>query len=306
MVPFLTQTPQPLQDPPHSLEEAITRPIKVMEKVTDFLIDKGGEISWALLSAIFILIVGFWISKKIKNFIERRMIARNVDISIRLFAIPIINILLKTIVIIFVINRLGLNVSAFIAALGGVGLAIGLALQGSLANFAGGILIILFKPFKVGDYIVSQNNEGTVDSISILYTILHTAKGQVITLPNANVFNNPIINYSVKEYRRLDIEVGISYDDDFDEAKKVLLNVLESYPLVDQNQTKTVEILKFGASSVDLAVRCYVRSSDYWTAYWELHRNVKYALDQNNISIPYPHTEMIVHHPTPNSETPKD
>lgn len=305
MIPFLTQTPQ-LQDPPHSIEEAITRPIKTMERITEFLIEKGGQISWALLTAIFILVVGFWLSKKIKNLIDRRMIALNIDVSIRLFAIPIINILLKTIVIIFVINRLGLNVSAFIAALGGVGLAIGLALQGSLANFAGGILIILFKPFKVGDYIVSQNNEGTVDSISILYTILHTVKGQVITLPNASVFNNPIINYSIREFRRLDIEVGISYDDDFDLAKKVLINVLDSHTLVDQNQAKTVEILKFSDSSVDLAVRCYVKNSDYWTAYWEIHRNVKYALDQNNISIPYPHTQMILPNTSPNPINPKD
>ncbi len=222
------------------------------------------------------------------------MIARNVDLSIRTFLIPIINIVLKMIVIMFVVSRLGLNASGLIAALGGAGLAIGLALQGSLSNFAAGILIILFKPFKVGDYIVSQGNEGTVESISLLNTVIATGKGQVVTLPNANLFNNPITNYSVKEYRRLDVNVGISYDDDFDKAREVLLNVLEKNELVDDTQSKTVEILEFAASSVNLAVRCYVKNSDYWTAYWQLYRAVKYALDDNNISMPYPHTEMII------------
>lgn len=128
-----------------------------------------------------------------------------------------------------------------------------------MSNFAAGILIILFKPFKVGDYIVSQGNEGSVESINLLNTVIATAKGQIITLPNGNLFNNPITNYSVKEYRRLDVNVGISYDDDFDKAREVLLNVLEKNELVDDTQSKTVEILEFAASSVNLAVRCYVK-----------------------------------------------
>ena len=226
------------------------------------------------------------------------MIARNVDLSIRTFLIPIINIIFKLIVLTFVVSRLGFNASGFVAALGGMGLAVGLALQGSLSNFAAGILIILFKPFKVGDYIVSQGNEGTVESINILNTVIATAKGQIVTLPNGNLFNNPITNYSVKEYRRLDVNVGISYDDDFDKAHKVLLDVLEKNDLVDDTQSKTVEILEFAPSSVNLAVRCYVKNSDYWTVYWQLYRAVKYALDDNNISMPYPHTEMIIKNET--------
>ena len=232
------------------------------------------------------------------------MIARNVDLSIRTFLIPIINIIFKLIVLTFVVSRLGFNASGFVAALGGMGLAVGLALQGSLSNFAAGILIILFKPFKVGDYIVSQGNEGTVESINILNTVIATAKGQIVTLPNGNLFNNPITNYSVKEYRRLDVNVGISYDDDFDKAREVLLNVLEKNELVDDTQSKTVEILEFAASSVNLAVRCYVKNSDYWTAYWQLYRAVKYALDDNNISMPYPHTEMIIKNESNSSTIP--
>lgn len=282
------------EDKVDSLQDVIATPFKDLEYLTNIIITKGSEIGWSLVSAVLTLTIGFWISTKLKNLIERRMIARDVDLSIRSFLIPIINIIFKVIILMFVVDRLGLNASGLIAALGGVGLAVGLALQGSLSNFAAGILIIIFKPFKVGDYIVSQGNEGSVESINILNTVVATAKGQIITLPNGNLFNNPIINYSVKEYRRLDVNVGISYDDDFDKARKVLLDVLEKNELVDDTQSKTVEILEFAASSVNLAVRCYVKNSDYWTAYWQLYRAVKYALDENNISMPYPHTEMII------------
>ena len=291
------------QEKVDSLQDVIVTPLRDLEYLTNLLITKGSEIGWSLVSAILTLTVGFWLSTKIKNILEKRMIARDVDLSIRTFLIPIINIVLKTIIVIFVVDRLGLNASGFIAAIGGVGLAVGLALQGSLSNFAAGILIIIFKPFKVGDYIVSQGNEGTVESISILNTKLSTAKGQVITLPNGNLFNNPITNYSVKEYRRLDVNIGISYDDDFDTAKDVILSVLGKEELVEQEQSKTVEILEFGDSSVNLAVRCFIKNENYWSAYWRLHRDIKYALDKNNISIPYPHTEMIVRNQTNDNET---
>ncbi|STD53696.1 mechanosensitive ion channel family protein [Empedobacter falsenii] len=292
------------QDKVDSLQDVISTPIKDVEYITNWLITKGSEVGWSLVSAIFTLVIGLWLAGKLKKLIEKRMIARNVDLSIRTFLIPIINIVLKMIVIMFVVSRLGLDASGLIAALGGAGLAIGLALQGSLSNFAAGILIIIFKPFKVGDYIVSQGNEGTVESISLLNTVIATGKGQVVTLPNANLFNNPIVNYSVKEYRRLDVNVGISYDDDFDKAREVLLSVLEKNELVDDTQSKTVEILEFAASSVNLAVRCYVKNSDYWTAYWQLYRAVKYALDDNNISMPYPHTEMIIKNESNSSTIP--
>ncbi|WP_413531482.1 mechanosensitive ion channel family protein [Empedobacter brevis] len=286
------------QDKVDSLKDVIETPFKDVEYITNLLITKGSEIGWSLLSAIITLTIGLWLAGKLKKLIEKRMIARNVDLSVRSFVIPIINIVLKLIVIMFVCSRLGFNTTGLVAALGGASLAVGLALQGSLSNFAAGILIIIFKPFKVGDYIVSQGNEGTVESISLLNTVIATAKGQIVTLPNANLFNNPITNYSVKEYRRLDVNVGISYEDDFDKAKKVLLDVLDSNKLVDDTQPKTVEILEFGASSVNLAVRCYVKNHDYWTAYWQLYRAVKYALDNNNISMPYPHTEMIIKNDT--------
>ena len=294
------------QDKVDSLQDVIVSPFKDLENFTQWLLTKGSEVGWGLVSALLTLLIGFWISGKLVKLIEKRMIARNVDLSIRTFLIPIINILFKMIVLTFVVSRLGFNASGFVAALGGMGLAVGLALQGSLSNFAAGILIILFKPFKVGDYIVSQGNEGTVESINILNTVIATGKGQIVTLPNGNLFNNPITNFSVKEYRRLDLNIGISYDDDFENVHKVLLDVLEKNDFVDDTQPKTVEILEFASSSVNIVVRCYVKNADYWTAYWKLYRDVKHTIDENKISMPNPHTEMVIKNETDLLNTPFD
>ena len=301
---FLTiQAPNQDGETPHNLAEAIQDTTEELFSIPQFLIAKVSEIGWSLVTAILLLFIGFWITTRIRNIIERRMIKRNVDLSLRSFVLPIINIVLKIMVIIPVIGQLGLNVSGFLAALGGAGLAIGLALQGSLSNFAGGVLIILFKPFKVGDYIISQGNEGTVESINILNTILVTDRGQVITLPNANLFNNPIVNYSVKEFRRLDINLGISYEEDFDRVKEVILQVLNDEELIVDEKNKTVEILEFTDPYVKLAVRAYVKRPDYWTCYWKVYRKMKYTLDKNAILIPHTTNEVIIKdNPNENSE----
>lgn len=277
-----------------SLEDVIQTPIKNFEHITNILITKGSEIGWSLVSAILTLIVGFWLSTKIKNFVENRMIARGIDPSIRTFLIPIINIVLKVMIIMFVVDRLGLNASGLIAAIGGIGLAVGLALQGSLSNFAAGILILIFKPFKVGDTILSQGHEGVVESISILNTVLSTGKGQIITLPNGNLFNNPIINSSTKQIRRVDINLGLSYSEDFDRVRDILLDILTKNELVLQAEPKTVEIAEFGPSTLNVAIRCFVNNGDYGNAMPALLRSVKYRLEANNISMASPKTELIV------------
>ncbi len=256
--------------------------------------DKAAEVGWSLIGAIITITIGFWIAGKIKSWVERRMIAKDVDASVRTFVIPIINFVLKGVVLISVISNLGFNITGIIGLLSAGAVAVGLALQGSLSNLAGGILIIIFKPFKVGDYIVTNGNEGTVESISILYTVLVNTKGQVITIPNSKVYDSAIVNYSVRDHRRLDVNIGIGYDDDFDTARQIILDVLESEPLIDQTQAKTVEILEFGESSVNLAVRAFTKNEDYWSAYWSAHRSIKYALDRNNITIPYPQREVTI------------
>ncbi len=292
---FLTIQQNPATEKaPDDLESALKQTGEEIFSIPTFFFEKVSEIGWSLVTAILVLVIGFWVTKQIKKIIEKRMIARNVDLSIRSFLLPIINIVLKILVIIPVIGRLGLDVSGFFAALTGVGVAVGLALQGSLSNFAGGLLIILFKPFKVGNYIVSQGHEGTVESISLLNTIISTDKGQVITLPNANLFNNPIINYSIKDWRRLDIKLGITYDEDFDTVKDVLLDILSKDPKIDQEKKKTVEILEFTDVYVNLAIRAYVKREDYWETYWRLYREIKIVFDSKKITIPHTTSEVIL------------
>lgn len=264
----------------------------------EWLLDEAIKLAIQIGIALVILVIGFWITSKIKNVIRNRMIKRNLDASIREFTLPIISILLKLMVVLSAINAVGIQITSFAAILAGLAAGIGLSLQGSLSNFAGGLLIIVFKPFKVGDYIVSMNNGGTVESISILYTTLVTPENLVIILPNSTLLNNPVTNYSVKDTRRLDIKVGISYGDDVEKTQQILKEMLENEPLILKDQEIVVEVLNFGASSVDLAVRAFVKRTDYWDAYYKLHKKTKETLDDHGISIPFPQTEMRIINPS--------
>lgn len=264
----------------------------------EWLLDEAIKLAIQIGIALVILVIGFWITSKIKNVIRNRMIKRNLDASIREFTLPIISILLKLMVVLSAINAVGIQITSFAAILAGLAAGIGLSLQGSLSNFAGGLLIIVFKPFKVGDYIVSMNNGGTVESISILYTTLVTPENLVIILPNSTLLNNPVTNYSVKDTRRLDIKVGISYGDDVEKTQQILKEMLENEPLILKDQEIVVEVLNFGASSVDLAVRAFVKRTDYWDAYYKLHKKTKETLDDHGVSIPFPQTEMRIINPS--------
>lgn len=264
--------------------------IKRFEWVLDEVVRLGIQIGIALV----ILIVGFWLTSKIKNIIRARMLKRNLDASIREFVLPIISILLKLMVVLSAINAVGIQITSFAAILAGLAAGIGLSLQGSLSNFAGGLLIIIFKPFKVGDYIVALNNGGTVESISILYTTLVSPDNIVIILPNSTLLNNPVMNYSVKDTRRLEIKLGISYSDDVDKALEILKEMLETEPLILKDQEILVEVQEFTDTRVNLAVRGFVKRPDYWTAYHKLYKEAKKRLETHDISISLPPSEMIV------------
>lgn len=247
--------------------------------------------------AILIIVVGFWIGSKLKGIIRKRMIARNVEPSIREFIIPILDVVFKILVLLTAINTVGIQITSFAAIMAGLAAGVGLSLQGSLSNFAGGLLIILFKPFKVGDYIEALGHGGTIEAISILYTTITTVNQQVVILPNSSLLNNPVMNYSIKPNRRLDIKIGISYSDDLEKAQKVLKEMLENEPLVLKEQPVTVEVLEFGDSSINLAVRAFTKREDYWDAYFKLYKKTKMILDDNGISIPFPQTEMRIVQP---------
>ena len=261
-----------------------------MEWLLDDLIKYGVKFGVALL----ILVGGFWLSNLIAGFVKRRMIKRRVDPSIVSFITPIISILLKLMVVLSSINVVGIQITSFAAVLGGLAVGVGLALQGSLSNFAGGMLIITFKPFKVGDYIESLGHGGTVSAISILYTTIITPNNQEVILPNASLLNNPVKNFSSQSTRRLDINVGIAYDDDFEKVRVILMKMLENEPAILKNEPITVEVLEFANSSVNLAIRGFVKTEDYWNVYFKMYKETKRLFDENGITIPFPQTDLHI------------
>ncbi len=242
--------------------------------------------------AILIIVIGFWLASKLRRIIRDRMIKKGVDPSIREFILPVIGVLFKILVLLTAINTVGIQTTSFAAILAGLAAGVGLSLQGSLSNFAGGLLIILFKPFKIGDYIEALSNSGTVESISILYTTIVTDGQQVVILPNAQLLNNPVKNYSIKDTRRLDIKIGLSYNEDLKKAQEILKNLLNNEPKILKNKPIIVEIIEFTDSKINLAVRAFVKREDYWDTYFKLYKETKQKLDENGISISLPPSEM--------------
>lgn len=260
----------------------------------EWLIDEAVKFAIQIGIALVILVIGFWITSKIKNIIRDRMIRRNLDASIREFVLPIISILLKLMVVLSAINAVGIQITSFAAILAGLAAGIGLSLQGSLSNFAGGLLIIIFKPFKVGDVIEVLGHAGTVESISILYTTIVTDRQQVVTLPNASALNNPVINYSIKNTRRIDINLAFSHSEDIEKAQTVLKELFENEPLILKESPITVEITDFANDRVNLAARGFAKRQDYGTALFKLNKEVKQILDTHEIAIAPAHSDIRI------------
>ncbi len=261
---------------------------KNLENGMQYLKLLGMEYLPKLALAIFTLIIGLWLISRVTKFTRKMMERKEVDISLIPFVMGIINIGLKILLIISVASMVGIATTSFVAVLGAAGLAIGLALQGSLGNFAGGVLILLFKPFKVGDLIESDGAMGVVQSITILNTILSTPADNTVILPNGNVANNKILNYTKENNRRVDLEVGIAYHESVDRAKEVIVEALKTVPGVLEEPAPFVSILNFGDSSVNLTARPYCKSTDYMSVYFAANEAIKKALDKAEIEIPFP------------------
>lgn len=246
-----------------------------------------------VVMAVIVLIVGLWIIKRLVKSTDKIMTKRDVNVSLRGFLVSLISILLKVMLLISIAQMVGIQTTSFIAILGAAGLAIGLALQGTLANFAGGVMILLFKPFKVGDLIESQGHLGSVKEISIFVTILLTPENKTVILPNAAVSSNDIVNYTTEGVIRVDMVFGISYESNIKEAKDTLLKILENHPKVLKDPAPFVGVKELADSSVNLAVRPYTAPTDYWDVYFAVYEEGKLALDKAGITIPFP--QMDVH-----------
>ncbi|MCY1720993.1 mechanosensitive ion channel [Prolixibacteraceae bacterium Z1-6] len=217
---------------------------------------------------------------------------RDVNISLRGFLRSLLSILLKVMLLISIAEMVGIETTSFIAVLGAAGLAVGLALQGTLANFAGGVMILLFKPFKVGDLIESQGHLGSVKEIHIFVTILLTLENKTVILPNSAVSSNDIVNYTTEGVIRVDMVFGISYSSNIKTAKDVLLNILNSHPKVLKDPAPFVGVKELADSSVNLAVRPYTKPTDYWEVYFYVYEEGKLALDKAGVTIPFPQVDV--------------
>lgn len=263
-----------------------------LEKLLDFIIDKAFDI----LFAIIFLYVGLKIAKFITKIIKKSFEKTYMEDSVEGFLLSLIRGLLNILVFIMTATIVGFQVASLVTILGTASLAIGLALQGSLSNFAGGVLILIMKPFKVGDYIIENDKkcEGTVAAIDIFYTRLRTFDNKIIVIPNGNITANSIVNLSMEKYRRLDITVGVSYNSDIEKVKKILNDIIKSSEYYNKNMDMNVFVDSLGESSMIMGVRCYVSTENYWAAKWEITENIKKKFDENNIVIPYNQLEISV------------
>ncbi|RHW77982.1 mechanosensitive ion channel family protein [Colwellia sp. RSH04] len=258
-----------------------------------------GEMSLAFgvkfLLAVVVYLVGNFIIKRIVKLVELALDKKKVDSTLHSFLISILTTLLKAIQIIVFASMIGIQTASLIAVLGAAGLAVGLALQGSLANFAGGVLILLFRPFKNGDAIKAQGYVGSVEEIQIFNTILKTFDNQRIIIPNGLLSNGCVTNINVNGTRRVDMTFGIGYDDDIAKAKEVLRSLIEADERVLKDQAVDIWVGEHGDSSVNIFVRPWAKSEDFWGIYFDMMEKVKIAFDKEGISIPYPQRDVHVH-----------
>ncbi|AFT78843.1 small-conductance mechanosensitive channel [Alteromonas macleodii str. 'Black Sea 11'] len=243
-----------------------------------------------LLLAIVTLVVGLWLVNRFVRLLDHRLGKK--DPTLNKFLCGLISAVLKVMLLISVASMIGIETTSFIAVVGAAGLAIGLALQGSLANFAGGVLILIFKPFKVGDTIEAEGHLGSVAEIQILYTVLNTFDNKRIVIPNGSLSNATLINVSVYDKRRCDMTFGIGYDDDIDKAKKVLQRLFEEDERSLTEPAPRICVGGLGDNSVDLMFRPWVATDDLWPYYWDMQEKVKKAFDEEGISIPYPQRDV--------------
>jgi small conductance mechanosensitive channel len=248
-----------------------------------------------LLLAIVVLLIGLWIVKLVVKAFRKAMEKGGMDVSLQHFLASLANILLKALLFISVASMVGIATTSFVAILGAAGLAIGLALQGSLANFAGGVLILLFKPFKVGDFINAQDHAGTVNSIKVFFTELKTPDNKTIILPNGALSNSSIVNFSTEPRRRVDMTFGIGYADDIQKAKGVLNRLVQTDTRILKDPEPAVVLSELADSSVNFAVRVWCNAADYWNIFFDMQEKVKESFDKEGISIPFPQQDLHVY-----------
>jgi small conductance mechanosensitive channel len=265
---------------------------KIMDKITELGVTYGTKI----IGAVAVLIIGGWIVKLISKGFNKMLDKRKVEDSLRPFLKSLIGTMLKILLVITVLTMLGVEMTSFIALLGAAGLAIGMALSGTLQNFAGGVMILIFKPFKVGDFIAAQGYEGTVTEIQVFNTIILTLDHKKVIIPNGGLSNSVMTNFTHNPVRRVDWTVGIGYGDDVDKAREVILNLVKSDPnVLTEPEDVFVEVEELGDSSVNFTVRAWTRNENYWDVYFRLNKEVYKNFAKEGLNIPFPQMDVHVH-----------
>lgn len=264
-----------------------------IEKITTTIIEFATTYGIKVLGALAIWIIGSWVIKKMMRGVSLIMDKRGFEEGLKKFLLDLLGWLLKVLLILAILANLGIETTSFAALLASMGLAIGMALQGSLGNFAGGVMIMIFKPFKLGDLIEAQGEIGVVKEIDIFTTKLLAPSNKLVIIPNGALSNGNITNYSEEGTRQVRLTIGVSYDADIKQTKDVLMNVLTSQELILSDPAPTVDLAALSDSSLDFAVRPWTKTEDYWPVYFETLEKVKIALDEAGIEIPYPHSVEI-------------
>lgn len=266
-----------------------------MENLPEITMSFLWEYGPALLGALIVLFVGWQVVNGFSKWLRRLLEKRNIDASLRPFLVSLITNLLRVLLVISVMSMVGIQMTSFIAILGAAGLAVGLALSGTLQNFAGGVIILLFKPFKAGDFITAEGYSGTVSEIQIFVTILRTPDNKTIIIPNSGLATNSLTNFSAMPTRRVDWTFGIAYGDNYDNAKQVLQTLLSQDERVLADPAPFIALSELGDSSVNIVVRAWVEAPNFWGVFFDMNEKVYKTFAKEGINIPFPQMDVHLH-----------
>ena len=265
-----------------------------MEKVLENLIAGASDLLIKILISLIILVIGFRLISLLEKSLKKEHKLKALDESAKGFVISFVVISLKILLFVIILSIIGVPMASLVTIVGSCAVAIGLALQGGLSNIAGGLMILIFKPFKVGDYISVNNLEGTVKSITMFYTTVTTIDNKIIQLPNGNLSNSNIINYSYNKKRRVDIDVSVSYNTDIDKVKKVLNSIIDKHELILADEDKVVRLKTHADSALVFTLRVWTETENYWNVYFDLMESIKKEFDKNKIEIPYKQVDVHI------------
>lgn len=269
---------------------------ELVSSTADQWLQLGITYSKNLVAAILVLVIGFWVVKVLDRLLTRLMEQRDFDIALRGFLQSLFGITLKILVLITAMTTLGVEMTSFIALLGAAGLAVGMALSGTLQNFAGGVILLILKPFRIGDFIEAMGHTGTVHRIAIFNTILKTPDNKTIVVPNGGLANGTLVNFSTEENRRVEWTFGIAYGDDADLARTVLLQMLKNDERVKSNPEPVVLLAELGNSSVNFKARAWVHVTDFWPVFFAINEQIYKEFGQHGLHIPFPQMDVHLRH----------